>query len=430
MTSGVGTEAVPEVSMGRIAVAGFIGTTIEFFDFYAYGIAAALVLNAAFFPNLDPVAGTLAAFSTYAVAFLSRPLGSALFGHWGDRIGRKSMLIASLLTMGLSTALVGALPGYATLGVFAPILLVVLRFAQGIGLGGEWGGAALLAAEHAPPGKRGLYTLFPQLGPAIGFILANGVFLGLSIGMDSATFAAWGWRIPFLASAVLVLVGLLVRLGIAESPVFRRASPSRVPLMGLLRHQPRELLLGSGAMIVQYALFYTATTYCLSYGTSILNIPRTEMLLLTMIAVIFLGLFTAASSLASDRFGRRRVVLAGCVAGIVWGLVMFPLLDTRSPVLIVVALGGALAIMGLSYGPMAAYLPELFDTRHRYSGASMAYSLGGVLGGAVPPLVATALQASLGSIAIGGFISLLAVLSLLCVLALRETRDRDLSVAG
>jgi len=412
--------------VGRIAVAGFVGTSIEFFDFYAYGIAAALVLNDAFFPNLDPVTGTLAAFSTYAVAFFSRPLGSALFGHWGDRLGRRSMLIASLLTMGLATVGVGLLPGYATIGVLAPILLVVLRFVQGIGLGGEWGGAALLAAEHAPPGRRGLYTMFPQLGPTVGFLAANGVFLLLGLVLDDASFAAWGWRVPFLASAVLVLVGLYVRVGISEPPVFARAARSRAPLVELVRHQPRELLLGSGAMIVQYALFYTATTYCLAYGTGVLGLPRTQMLLLTMIAVVALGIATAASALASDRFGRRRVVLGGCAAGVGWSLVMFPLIDTRNPVLITVALAGALAIMGLSYGPMAAYLPELFATRYRYSGASLAYSLGGVFGGAVPPLLATALQARYGSVAIGGYLSVLALVSLLCVRALGETRDRDL----
>ncbi|MCE0767674.1 MHS family MFS transporter [Pseudonocardia kujensis] len=417
----------PTVSRGRIAVAGFIGTTIEFFDFYAYGIAAALVLNAAFFPTLDPVAGTLAAFSTNAVAFVSRPLGSALFGHWGDRLGRKSMLIASLLTMGLATAAVGVLPGYASIGVAAPILLVVLRFVQGIGLGGEWGGAALLAAEHAPPGRRGLYTMFPQLGPAIGFIAANGIFLLLATLVDDAAFASWGWRVPFLASALLVVVGLYVRLGVAESPVFTRAEKTRVPLLDLVRTQPRELLLGAGAMIVQYSLFYIATTYCLSYGTRVLHIDRTEMLLLTMIAVVFLGVATALSATASDRFGRRRVVLAGCAAGIVWGPVMFALLDTANPVLVVVALGGALAIMGLSFGPMAAFLPELFATRTRYSGASIAYSLGGVLGGAVPPLVATSLEGGFGGVAIGLYLSLMAVISLLCVLALSETRDRDLA---
>ncbi|MGH3568627.1 MAG: MFS transporter [Pseudonocardia sp.] len=306
----------------------------------------------------------------------------------------------SLLTMGLATVGVGLLPGYATIGVLAPILLVVLRFVQGIGLGGEWGGAALLAAEHAPPGRRGLYTMFPQLGPTVGFLAANGVFLQLGLVLDDASFAAWGWRVPFLSSAVLVLVGLYVRVRISEPPVFARAARSRVPLVELGRHQPRELLLGSGAMIVQYALFYTATTYCLAYGTGVLGLPRTQMLLLTMIAVVALGVATAASALASDRFGRRPVVLGGCAAGVGWSLVMFPLLDTRNPVLITVALAGALAIMGLSYGPMAAYLPELFATRYRYSGASPAYSLGGVFNGAVPPLLATVLQARYGSVAI------------------------------
>ncbi|MED7922991.1 MFS transporter [Nonomuraea sp. LP-02] len=418
-------------SRSRIAVASLAGTAIEFYDFYIYGTAAALVLNTAFFPEMDRVAGTLASFSTFAVAFVSRPLGSAVFGHWGDRIGRKSMLVVSLLVMGLSTVLIGLLPGYAAIGVAAPVLLVLLRFTQGIGLGGEWGGAALLATEHAPPGKRGLYAMFPQLGPSVGFLAANGLFLVLGEALSEEQFDGWGWRLPFVASLLLVIVGLYVRLKISETPVFQAAMDERriakVPFVGLMRHQWRRVLLGAGAMTVAYTLFYTATTYCLSYGTGTLEIPRTTMLGLTMIGVLFMAAGTVASSMVSDRLGRRRTLIAGCGLAIAWGLVMFPLMETRSVVLVGVALAGALGLMGLVFGPMGAYLPELFRTEYRYSGASVAYSLGGVLGGAVPPLVATGMQAGgLGAASVGVYVSAMALLSLLCLRALPETGDRTL----
>ncbi|MFB9472760.1 MFS transporter [Nonomuraea salmonea] len=418
-------------SRSRIAAASLIGTAIEFYDFYIYGTAAALVLNTAFFPEMDPVAGSLAAFSTFAVAFISRPLGSAVFGHWGDRIGRKSMLVVSLLVMGLSTVAIGLLPGYAAIGVIAPVLLVLLRFTQGIGLGGEWGGAALLATEHAPPGKRGLYAMFPQLGPSAGFIVANGLFLVLGETLSDGQFESWGWRLPFVGSLLLVIVGLYVRLKISETPVFQAAMDqrriARVPFAGLMRHQWRRVLLGAGAMTIAYTLFYTATTYCLAYGTDVLEISKTTMLALSMIGVVFMAAGTVVSAMVSDRLGRRRTLITGVIGAIVWGLVMFPLMETRVIFLVGLALAGALGLMGLVFGPMGAYLPELFNTEYRYSGSSVAYSLGGVLGGAVPPLVATSMQASgLGALAVGGYVSAMAVLSLLCLLALPETGDRTL----
>ncbi|MFF0860761.1 MFS transporter [Nonomuraea sp. NPDC003560] len=418
-------------STTRIAMASLMGTAIEFYDFYIYGTAAALVLNTAFFPGMDPVAGRLAAFSTFAVAFVSRPLGSAVFGHWGDRVGRKSMLVVSLLVMGLSTVAIGLLPGYAAIGVAAPVLLVLLRFTQGIGLGGEWGGAALLATEHAPPGRRGLYAMFPQLGPAAGFIVANGLFLILGETLTDEQFGGWGWRLPFVASLLLVVVGLYVRLRISETPVFRAALDQRriakVPFAGLMRHQWRRVLLAAGAMTVAYTLFYTATTYCLSYGTATLGIPKTTMLTLTMVGVLFMAAGTVVSAVVSDRLGRRRTLLTGTAVAVAWGLVMFPLMETGSVVLAGVALAGALGLMGLIFGPMGAYLPELFRTEFRYSGASVAYSLGGVLGGAVPPLVATSLQTSgLGVMGVGLYVSAMALLSLLCLLALPETGDISL----
>ncbi|MFD7923666.1 MFS transporter [Streptomyces sp. NPDC059740] len=416
--------------MRRVAVASFIGTAIEFYDFYVYGTAAALVLNQAFFPTLDPVNATLASLSTYAVAFVARPLGSVIFGHFGDRVGRKSVLVVSLLLMGLSTALVGLLPGYATLGLWAPVLLVALRFLQGIGLGGEWGGAALLAVEHAPRKRRGLYAAFPQLGPSVGFFAATGVFWALSEGLDDAAFRSWGWRVPFLLSFLLVGVGLFVRLRISETPVFARVmkaqEASRVPTLDVLRRHPRELLLGTGGMIVAYCLFYTATTYCLSYATGPLGVGRSTMLALSMVACLFLAGGTWLAATRSDGAGRRRLVLTGAGLAAVWGLVLFPLLDTRAPVLIALALGGALFCMGVVYGPMGAFLPELFGTKVRYSGASLAYNLGGVLGGAVSPLIATRLQSSFGSASVGWFVTAMALVSLACVAGLPETRERAL----
>lgn len=407
----------------RVAAACLVGTAIEFYDFYIYATAAALVFDTAFFPHLDRTTGTLAAFSTFGVAFLARPLGSALFGHWGDRVGRKSTLVVSLLLMGLSTVAIGVLPAGTPAGV---VLLVLLRFTQGLGLGGEWGGAALLATEHAPPGRRGRYAMFPQLGPTAGFLLANGAFLVLGGTLTDAQFESWGWRLPFLASLPLVLVGLYVRVRIAETPAFQAVLDerrvARVPFLGLMRHQGRRVLLGAGAMVVTYTLFYTATTYCLAYGTATLGVPRTTMLGLTMLAVLVMGVATALSAAASDRLGRRRTLLAGTAAAAGWGLVMFPLMGTGSVPLAGVALAGALGLMGLIFGPMGAYLPELFRTEYRYTGAAVAYSLGGVLGGAVPPLVATAMRAAgLGPVAVGGYVAAMAVLSLVCLFMLPET---------
>ncbi|WP_079036688.1 MFS transporter [Streptomyces luteocolor] len=423
-------DGSPE-SLRRVAVASFIGTAIEFYDFYIYGTAAALVLNEAFFPTLDPVNATLASFSTYAVAFAARPIGSVIFGHFGDRVGRKSVLVASLLLMGLSTALVGLLPGYGTWGIWAPLLLILLRFLQGIGLGGEWGGAALLAVEHAPKKKRGLYAAFPQLGPSVGFFAATGVFWLLSSALSDDAFRSWGWRVPFLLSFLLVGVGLFVRLRISETPVFAKVmeaqEASKVPTLDVLRRHPRELLLGAGGMVVAYGLFYTATTYCLAYATGTLHISRNTMLGLSLVACLFLAAGTWLAATRSDGNGRRRLVLVGAGLAVVWGLVLFPLLDTEQPVLVALAIGGALFCMGVVYGPMGAYLPELFSTNVRYSGASLAYNLGGVLGGAVSPLVATRLQSAFGSSSVGWYVSAMAVVSLVCVLALPETRDRELA---
>lgn len=430
-----GQAATPEAAespggMRRIASASFIGTAIEFYDYYIYGTAAALVLNEAFFPDLSPAAGTLATLSTFAVGFAARPLGAAIFGHYGDRVGRKTVLVVSLLMMGLSTGLIGLLPGYDTLGVAAPVLLVLLRVVQGLGLGGEWGGAALLAVEHAPKGKRGLYAAAPQMGSPAGYFAATITFLLMSALLDDDAFESWGWRIPFLLSFVLVVVGLVIRLKVAETPAFSKVMDERetakAPLVEAFRRHPKEMLLGAGMITVVYVMFYTAATYCMTYTTDTLGIPKNDMLALTLVAVVVLGLSTFFVARWSDRVGRRRLIIGGAAFGVVWGAVLFPLLDTGNYVLIAVALSGALLCMGIIYGPAGAYMPELFGTKMRYSGAGFSYNLGGVLGGAAAPLIVTALAETYSPAVGGWFMSGMALLSLLCVLALPETKERDL----
>ncbi|MEU2508439.1 MFS transporter [Streptomyces sp. NPDC007863] len=427
------TPAVAEPGgLRRIATASFIGTAIEFYDYYIYGTAAALVLDEAFFPELSETAGTLATLSTFAIGFAARPLGAAVFGHFGDRIGRKAVLVVSLLMMGLSTGLIGLLPGYATLGIWAPVLLVLLRVVQGLGLGGEWGGAALMAVEHAPKGKRGLYAAAPQMGSPVGYFAATVTFLFMSSVLDEAAFQSWGWRIPFLLSFGLVAVGMAIRLKVAETPAFAKVTEERetakAPLVEAFRRHPKEMLLGAGMITVVYVMFYTAVTFCITYTTKTLGIPKNDMLGLTLVAVVVLGVSTFLVARWSDRIGRRKLIIAGAAFGVVWGAVLFPLLDTRNPLLIAIALSGALLCMGIIYGPAGAYLPELFGTRMRYSGAGFSYNLGGVLGGAAAPLIVTALAETYRPAVGGWFLSAMALLSLLCVLALPETKDRYLDL--
>jgi metabolite-proton symporter len=414
----------------RIAIASFVGTAIEFYDFYIYGTAAALVFGAVFFPSFSPLAGTLASLATFAVGFVARPVGAVLFGHFGDRIGRKRMLIVSLVLMGGATVAVGLIPSFDTIGVLAPVLLVIARFLQGIGLGGEWGGAVLLATEYAPPGKRGLYSAFPQLGPAVGFVLGNALFLVLDATMSDEVFHTVGWRIPFLASAVLLVLGYYIRMRIAETPVFQaamqRQERARVPFVDLLRSQPGVLLLATLSFILAHTLFYTVTTFALSYGTTTLQIDRTTMLLAAMVAVAVMGAATLYSAMYSDRVGRKRVCLASAVAAMVWAFPLFWLIDTGQPALIALGMTGGLLCFALLYGPMGAFLPELFRVRFRYSGASFAYSASGVIGGGISPLIATDLLARTGSsTAVSIYLIVIALVCLLSLLPLRETKDAD-----
>jgi metabolite-proton symporter len=426
------TTALVTPSRARIAIASFIGTAIEFYDFYIYGTAAALVFGNLFFPSFSAVAGTLASLATFAVGFVARPVGSILFGHYGDRLGRKRMLIASLLVMGLSTVAIGLVPSYATIGLSAPALLVVLRFLQGIGLGGEWGGAVLLATEYAPPRQRGLYSAFPQLGPAIGFVLGNGLFLLLNTTMRPEVFQAWGWRVPFLGSAVLLVLGFYIRMKIAETPIFRAALEAqqqvKVPFLDVWRRQPLELVLATLSFILAFAMFYTITTFCLSYGTSTLKVPRTMMLVEAIVAAAVMGPATLGFAVLSDRFGRRNLCVMAAVLCGLWAFPLFWLLQTRSPVWIGVAMVIGLVWFALLYGPMGAYFPELFRVRYRYSGSSFAYNAAGTIGGGVSPLVATGLLAETGSTnSFSWYLVGIAALCALCLLLLRETKDRDFS---
>jgi metabolite-proton symporter len=414
------------VSTTRIALASFIGTAIEFYDFYIYGMAAALVIGPIFFPQSDPAVQALNAFLTFGVAFLARPLGAALFGHFGDRIGRKATLVASLLVMGISTLLIGLLPGYAVIGWAAPVLLCLLRFGQGIGLGGEWGGAALLATEHAPQGKRGWFGMFPQLGPPVGFLCATGSFLLLAHFLDDAEFRAWGWRIPFLASALLVIVGLYVRLKLSETPVFAKAlqqqEQARVPLLEMLRGHALPLLLGSLAMVVCYALFYISTVFSLSYGTMTLGIPRERFLVMLCVAVIFMTLATPLAAHAGDRYGRRPVLIAATFAALLSGFLLEPMLNSGSLLLIAAFLSLELFLMGACFAPMGALLPELFPVRIRYTGAGAAYNLGGILGASFAPYIAQKLVTYGGLAFVGAYITAAAGISLGAVILMRETR--------
>jgi metabolite-proton symporter len=427
-----GANMGEETRIGTIAVASFIGTAIEAYDLYIYGFAAAFVLGPLFFPGFSETAQTLTAFATFAASFLARPLGAIIFGHFGDRLGRKAMLVLSLLVMGLATFFIGLLPGFDTLGVAAPLLLVVLRFLQGVGFGGEWGGAVLMSAEHAPRGRRGFYASFPQLGPPVGFLFASGAFLVVTTTFSEARFQSFGWRIPFLFSIVLVGVGLYVRVRVAETPVFRRAmeeqSAPRVPILEVVRRYPKELILTAGTMVVLFGTFYIFSTFAPSYETTQLGLQTSTTLYITMTAVIFMGLTIPLSAAVSDRVGRRNLCLAAAALFGLWAFPMFWLVDTGSPPLVILSFAVLMVIYGMMFGPVAAFFSELFETRVRYSGISLGYNLGGIVGGAFTPIIATELFASTGaSWSISLYVVALAAISFSSVFLLSETYSKDLS---
>ena len=410
--------------VGRIVLASLIGTTVEFYDFYIFGTAAALVFGPMFFPKSAPETQTLNAYLTFGIAFLARPLGSFLFGHFGDRVGRKSTLVATMLTMGLATTLIGALPSYAAAGALAPALLAVLRFLQGVGLGGEWGGAALVAVENAPPGHRAWFGMFPQLGPPIGFFLATGLYLALLIGFGEAAFVAWAWRVPFLLSAVLVAIGLYVRISLEETPAFRALAEEKrlaVPLVAVIREHARPLIQGSLSIVVCYALFYIATVYTLGYGVKTLGVPRTSFLEMLCGAIVFMAVFTPVSAALADRLGRRPVLLGSAVLAIAVGLAM-PALLAAGTAGVFAFLALALGVMGLSFAPLGALLPELFPVPVRYTGAASAYNLGGILGASFAPALAQLLEARGGVAWVGVYIAAAGAISFLAILSMRETK--------
>ncbi len=425
-------RTVKPPSMLRLASASLAGTAIEFYDFFVYGTAAALVLGPLFFPTFSPLAGTLAAFATFGVGFVARPLGSVLFGHIGDRHGRRPVLVASLLLTGGATVAVGCVPTFDSIGVTAPFLLLVLRFLQGLGLGGEWGGAVLLTAEHAPADRRGLWSSFPQVGPAVGFLLANGVMLALSATLTEAQFAAWGWRVPFWAAGVLALAGLWLRSSLAESPRFLEITePARVPLAEVVRDHWRLVLLTAGAVAVGYAVFYSVTTWSLAYGTERLGVSRTVMLTCVMGAVVVKGALTPVAAVLGDRYGRRPMCLIGCGVTVLWMFPMVALLATGEPLLIF--FGFLVAMLGFvsMFAVIAAYLPELYEPRVRCTGAAVGYNLGGVLGGALTPIVATAVaQGGRVPWGVGAYLTGIALLSLGCFALLPETRPVPLTTSA
>ena len=417
----------------RVLLASFVGTAIEFYDFYIYATAASLVFGEVFFASEAPGVRQLASFATLAVAFFARPIGAAFFGHFGDRIGRKSTLVASLLTMGASTTLIALLPTYAQAGWWAPFALCVLRFGQGFGLGGEWGGAALLAVEHAPPGWRARYGCAPQMGAPAGFIAANGLFLLIGLWLTPEQFRDWGWRVPFAVSALLVALGLWIRLRLAETPEFtaslEEAPPPAVPLGELLRSHAGATLAGTVGAIACFALYYVATAFTLSYATKTLGLPTRSVLLVQLGAILFMAVGIFASAwLADRRFDERRVLAGGCVGVVIAGFGLAPMVGSGSLPLIFVYLSVTLLLMGFVYGPLGAWLPGLFPPRVRYTGASMAFNVAGVLGGGLTPLVATGLAQTHGLWAVGLYGSGAAALSLVALVAVRGGSARPAAV--
>ncbi|GAB2939820.1 MFS transporter [Streptomyces heilongjiangensis] len=415
----------------RVAAASLIGTTIEYYDFAVYGTAAALVLGPAFFPSGNSTVSTLAAFLTFAAAFLARPVGVVLFGTIGDRLGRKRALVLSLVLMGVATVGVGLLPTYDTAGVLAPVLLVALRLLQGVSMGGEWGGAVLLAAEHAPPGRRAVYASVPQIGPLLGFLLSSAVILPTIGVVGRDAFADWAWRVPFVLSTVLVVVGFWVRTRIEESPVFAgpataRPPAPRFPLGALVREYPGRLLLGIGAAVGGSAVYYLVIVYSLSYGPKALGIPQNTMLAAASVAAGAAAAVVIPVARLADRVGRRPVILAGAVGSVLWVLPMFGSLGSGDGLLIGGAFTVGLILFMLMFGPIAAFLPELFPARLRYTGASATFILANTLGGGFAPLVATWLNSHWQSpLVLGAYAGSLCLISLACVLALPETRDHD-----
>jgi metabolite-proton symporter len=413
----------------QVLFASLIGTAIEFFDFYIYATAAVLVFPRLFFPASDPAAATLASLATFAIAFFARPVGSALFGHFGDRVGRKTTLVAALLTMGISTVSIGLLPTYATIGVAAPLLLALCRFGQGLGLGGEWGGAVLLAIENAPPGRRAWYGMFPQLGAPAGFTCSAGIFLIISALFTNDQFFRFAWRIPFVASAALVIVGLYVRLRIHETPVFREAIERRervaLPMATVFARYPGALVRGTLMSVATFVLFYLMTVFALNWGTSALGFTRQQFLWIQLFGILFFALTIPVSAVFADRVGRRSTLIGVTVAIGLFGFVLAPWLQAGTGgAMLAMAVG--LALMGITYGPLGTALSELFPTSVRYTGSSLTFNLAGIVGASLAPYAATWLARNYGLRYVGYYLTGMALLTLAGLLATHETKDMDL----
>ncbi|KRB46553.1 MFS transporter [Phenylobacterium sp. Root700] len=422
MASSSATATAP--STRRVLTASLVGTAVEFYDFYIYATAASLVFGPLFFPSASPSMQLLSSYATMAVAFFARPLGAIVFGHFGDRIGRKSTLVASLMLMGGSTVAIAFLPTYAQAGWLAPVLLCVLRFGQGFGLGGEWGGAALLAVENAPPGWRARYGMFPQLGAPVGFIAANSLFLLLGMLLTPEQFQAWGWRIPFLGSVLLVGVGLWVRLKLTETPAFSKAleeeKPSAVPLAELFKRHLAPTLAGTFAVVACFATFYLATAFALGYGVQTLGYSRETFLGIQLGAIGFMALGIVIAGYWSDATNPRRVLMSGCVMAVAVGALIAPMMGSGSLLACWAFLSLALLTMGFVYGPLGAFLPGLFPARVRYTGASMAFNVGGIIGGGLTPMVAQALSNQGGLVPVGIYLAVAALVSFLALLPLKQ----------
>jgi metabolite-proton symporter len=406
-------------SPARVLFASLVGTTIEFFDFYVYATAAVLVFPTLFFPNSDPTTALLASFATFSIAFFARPLGAIVFGHYGDRVGRKTTLVAALLTMGVSTVIIGLLPSYETIGVLAPLLLALCRFGQGFGLGGEWGGAVLLATENAPPGKRSWYGMFPQLGAPVGLFLSSGVFWLLLHVMPQEQLLAWGWRVPFIASIVLIAVGLWVRLSITETPAFQKAIDKQerveVPVVELFRNHKRSLVLGTFVALATFVLFYIGSAYLLSYNIKVLKIAFVEALEIQLLGSVLFGIFIPIAGKLAERFGRREVLIATTVLIGIFSFFL-PGLMTSGETAIFVFVILAMALMGMTYGLIGTALAAPFPTKVRYTGSSITFNFAGIFGASLAPYIATWLQANYGMTYVGYYLGIAAVITLVCIL--------------
>ncbi len=429
-----GESSVPPSSIRKVIAASVIGTSLEWYDFFIYGTAAALVFNQLFFPSFEPLVGTLLAFATFAVGFVSRPLGGVLFGHYGDKLGRKNVLVVTLLLMGIATFLIGVLPTYAAIGVWAPVLLVLLRFLQGLGLGGEWGGAVLMTMESGDSQRRGLNASWPQVGVPIGLLLANGVLSLMGALTSDEAFLSWGWRVPFLLSGLLVIVGLWIRMTLAESPLFREAEGTdheeAAPVVEVLRRYPKQVLLAIGARIGVDVAFYTFVLFITTYVATYLGLPQQYALNAVLIAAAVQVIAIPYFGHLSDRFARRPIYLIGAIGSAIWVFAFFALLDTGQFALIVMAAVIALIFHAAMYGPQAAFIAEMFPTKVRYTGASMGYQLAGIVGGALAPIISVALLDRFDtSVAVSVYAVAMLLLTIISVFFAPETSKIDLHAA-